>query len=173
MPVISKKICLIGDFNVGKTSLIRRFVENKFSDKYLTTIGVKISRKSVIIESSSQQINLLVWDIEGYTKQKAIPTSYLQGAHGAIVVGDVTRMETLKHISNHIKQFSQINPQCRTIVALNKSDLISSEKLEQLVRLHEYSDRERVIGTYITSAKTGNYVNTIFEQLAASTVVDS
>ena len=172
MSVVSKKICLIGDFNVGKTSLIRRFVEDRFSDKYLTTIGVKISRRSIITESS-QQINLLVWDIEGHTRQKAIPTTYLQGAHGAIIVGDVTRMETLKHISDHLKLFLEINPQCKTMIALNKSDLISSEKLEQLARLHHYGDREQVINTYITSAKTGNYVKTMFEQLAASTVAGS
>ena len=173
MPVISKKICLIGDFNVGKTSLIRRFIEDKFSDKYLTTIGVKISRKSVVLESTAQQINLLVWDIEGHTKQKSIPKSYLQGAHGAIIVGDLTRMETLERISYHINQFLQINPRCKAMVALNKSDLLSSEKLQQLVQLHDYSDREQIINTYITSAKTGNQVNTMFEQLAASTVAGS
>ena len=173
MPVISKKICLIGDFNVGKTSLIRRFIEDKFSDKYLTTIGVKISRKSVVLESTAQQINLLVWDIEGHTKQKSIPKSYLQGAHGAIIVGDLTRMETLERISYHINQFLQINPRCKAMVALNKSDLLSSEKLQQLVQLDDYSDREQIINTYITSAKTGNQVNTMFEQLAASTVAGS
>ena len=81
MSIIAKKICLIGDFNVGKTSLIRRFVENKFSDRYLTTIGVKISRKSITIEATEQQVNLLIWDIEGQTKEKAIPNNYLQGAH--------------------------------------------------------------------------------------------
>ncbi|VEP17613.1 Small GTP-binding protein domain protein [Hyella patelloides LEGE 07179] len=170
MSIISKKICLIGDFSVGKTSLIRRFIEDKFSDKYLTTIGVKISRKPITIEPNTQQINLLVWDIEGQTKQTTITTNYLQGAHGAIVVGDLTRTNTLKHIPSHLELFLEINPQCKTVVALNKFDLVSPEKLDKLVELNNFNNREQVIDTYVTSAKTGDYVNTMFKELAASTI---
>lgn len=164
MSVISQKICLIGDFSVGKTSLIRRFIEDKFSDRYLTTIGVKVSRKSVVVKSS--QVNLLVWDIEGQTKQKSISTTYLQGARGAIIVGDLTRNETLKHLPNHLKLFSEVNPQGKTIVALNKSDLITAEKLNKLVELYNFNQYEQVLDTYTTSAKTGQYVNTMFDELA-------
>ena len=68
MSTISKKICLIGDYGVGKTSLIRRFVDRQFSDKYLSTVGVKISRKSVEATDSQQQkklkLQLLIWDLE-------------------------------------------------------------------------------------------------------------
>ena len=100
MSEITQKICLLGDFSVGKTSLIRRFVENKFSDEYLSTIGVKISRKSVDvkIETKEHRVNLLVWDLEGKTKFKAITPSYLKGASGAIVVGDLTRSDTIYHL---------------------------------------------------------------------------
>ena len=77
MAVISKKICLLGDFSVGKTSLIRRFIEGKFSDQYLTTVGVKISRKSLELDSPSQTINFILWDIEGQTKFQSITPSYL------------------------------------------------------------------------------------------------
>ncbi|MEO1762587.1 MAG: GTP-binding protein, partial [Cyanobacteria bacterium J06629_18] len=80
MSTISKKICLIGDFGVGKTSLIRRFVDRQFSDKYLSTVGVKISRKSVEVTDSKQgknlNLQLLIWDIEGSTKFKGISASY-------------------------------------------------------------------------------------------------
>ena len=101
MSIISKKICLVGDFSVGKTSLIRRFVENKFSDRYLSTVGVKISRKSIEVETAiaSQLVNLLIWDIEGQTKFQSIATSYLKGASGSIIVADITRPETLEHLS--------------------------------------------------------------------------
>lgn len=170
MPTIAKKICLIGDFNVGKTSLIRRFVENKFSDRYLTTIGVKISRKSLVIESSQQQVNLLIWDIEGQTKEKAIPASYLQGAHGAIIVGDLSRVETLNQITSHLEKFLQINPHSKTVVALNKADLLSSEKLAKLQQAYQFSDRELVLQTRSTSAKTGNAVEAIFQQLATNLI---
>ena len=166
MTVISQKICLIGDFSVGKTSLIRRFIEDKFSDRYLTTVGVKISRKPVMINSPPQQVNLLVWDIEGHTKQKTISTNYLQGSHGAILVGDLTRTNTLKHLSSHLELFLEINPQSKTVVALNKSDLLTPEKLNQLVKLHNFNHYDQVLNTYVTSAKSGEYVNTMFEQLA-------
>ena len=169
MSVISQKICLIGDFNVGKTSLVRRFIEDKFSDRYLTTIGVKVSRKSVLVKSS-QQVNLLVWDIEGHTKLKSIPTTYIQGARGAIIVGDLTRNETLQHLPNHLKLFSEVNPQGKTIVALNKSDLMSAEKLNKLVELYNFNRYEQVLDTYTTSAKTGQYVNTMFDELATQIV---
>lgn len=71
METVSKKICLIGDFGVGKTSLIRRFVENQFSDEYLSTVGVKISRKPVDIPGGSV-VQLLIWDLEGRTNLKPI-----------------------------------------------------------------------------------------------------
>ena len=172
MSVISQKICLIGDFSVGKTSLIRRFIEDKFSDKYLTTVGVKISRKSVITNSLDRQVNLLIWDIEGRTKQKSIPTNYLRGANGAIIVGDLTRTKTLVNLKNHLKLFLQINPQGDIIVALNKCDLVTQEKLARLVELHNFQDCEQVINTYVTSAKTGDRVNQMFEELAAHTVAN-
>jgi small GTP-binding protein len=169
MSIISKKICLIGDFSVGKTSLIKRFIEDKFSDQYLTTVGVKISRKTVMIDASTtsaQQINLLIWDIEGHTKQKSISLNYLQGAHGAIIVGDLTRPDTLKHLANHLKLFVEINPQSKSIVAFNKSDLITTDKLNKLVERHSFASYDRVINSYVTSAKTGHSVDCMFEQLA-------
>ena len=170
MSIIAKKICLIGDFNVGKTSLIRRFVENKFSDRYLTTIGVKISRKSITIEATEQQVNLLIWDIEGQTKEKAIPNNYLQGAHGAIIVGDLSRIETLDKIAHHLENFLKINPSSKTVVALNKSDLLTSEKLTKLKQIYEFGDRDLVLRTCSTSAKTGATVEEIFYQLASNII---
>ena len=164
MSIISQKICLIGDFSVGKTSLIRRFIEDKFSDRYLTTIGVKVSRKSVVVGSA--QVNLLVWDIEGQTKQKSIPTAYLQGARGAIIVGDLTRNETLQHLPKHLKLFSGVNPQGKIIVALNKADLVKADKLNKLIELYNFNQYDRVLDTYATSAKNGQYVNTMFDELA-------
>jgi small GTP-binding protein len=170
MSIISKKICSIGDFSVGKTSLIKRFIEDKFSDRYLTTVGVKISRKKVTIATSAQQVNLLIWDIEGHTKQKSISLNYLQGAHGAIVVADLTRTDTLKNLASHLKLFLEVNPQGKIIVAFNKSDLITTDKLNKLIERHSFANYNRVIDSYVTSAKTGHSVNDIFEQLAINLV---
>ncbi|MEL6908760.1 MAG: GTP-binding protein, partial [Cyanobacteria bacterium J06598_4] len=122
MSTITQKICLLGDFNVGKTSLVRRFVEDKFSDRYLSTVGVKVSRKLVHVRTDRDihQLNLLIWDLEGNTKFKSITPSYLKGASGSIVVADLSRSDTFKNLNQHLQLFFEINPKGKVIVALNK-----------------------------------------------------
>lgn len=159
MVVTARKICLIGDFGVGKTSLIRRFVDRQFSDQYLSTVGVKISKK--IFEDKSLQ--LLIWDIEGQTKFKSISSSYFQGAKGAIIVGDATRRETLEQLTHHTEHFLSINPNSQIAIALNKSDLVDAEMLETAL---ERYDQSRIFAIYPTSAKTGENVDRLFNQLA-------
>lgn len=174
MSTISKKICLIGDFGVGKTSLIRRFVDRQFSDRYLSTVGVKISRKSMEVSDSERQKNitlqLLIWDIEGSTKFKGVSASYFQGAKGAIIVGDVTRPESLENIAEHIQTFLKINPQGKTVVALNKSDLIDAEYLEKYCKLYSFNGENSFVSTYASSAKSGTNVDEIFQSLAHSII---
>lgn len=164
--MLSKKICLVGDFGVGKTSLIRRFVDRQFSDQYLSTVGVKISRKAL----EGLNLQLLIWDLEGNTKFKAIAPSYLQGSSGAVIVADVSRSETLERLADHIKLFLSVNPKGSIVVALNKSDLIEEEKLEKLVQQVQLNDWEQVLGFYLTSAKTGSCVDEIFQELAAKII---
>lgn len=172
MPEITKKICLLGDFSVGKTSLIRRFVEGKFSDEYLSTIGVKISRKSLEIQAKNDQykLNLLLWDLEGNTKFKSITPSYLKGAVGAIIVADLSRPNTLSSISQHINLFSQVNDQGAIIIALNKVDLISPEKLTKLAQSYTLKNNSQVLETYLTSAKLGDKVEEMFTKLAHESI---
>lgn len=170
MTTISQKMCTIGDFGVGKTSLIRRFVDGQFSDQYLSTVGVKISHKLVEIpgdsEGTTQSVKLLIWDLEGHTKFKSIAPSYLQGAKGALIVGDVTRPETIERLCEHIKLFLSVNPKGIIILALNKTDLVEPQKLEKLIELASSQQTERVLGLYKTSAKTGANVGAIFDTLA-------
>ena len=170
MPVITKKICLLGDFNVGKTSLIRRFVEDKFSDQYLSTVGVKVSRKSLNIRTDSNlyQISLLIWDLEGNTKFKSITPSYLKGASGSIIVADLTRSNTLNGLNHHIEIFLKINPQGTMAIALNKADLVPQEKLKKLLEIHGSHYHNQILGTYPTSAKTGAKVSDMFTGLCRS-----
>ncbi len=171
MVTVSKKMCLIGDFGVGKTSLIRRFVDGQFSDQYLSTVGVKISRKSIVLSKENmpdQDLQLLIWDLEGHTKFKAIAPSYLQGSKGALVVADVSRPETIDRISEHLSLFYSVNPQGKIIIALNKVDLIEPEKAAKIFYSTQSLYQERVLFLYQTSAKTGEYVDKIFEKLAVS-----
>ena len=173
MAMISKKICLVGDFSVGKTSLIRRFVEDKFSDRYLSTVGVKISRKYVEVTTptgDSQSVHLLLWDIEGQTKFQAIATNYLRGASGSIIVADLTRPETLESLQKHLDLFLSVNPQGLATIAFNKSDLAVEEKLARITQLYNFDDHPQVIATYITSAKTGDCVEMMFTKLAENMI---
>jgi len=170
MSSISKKICLVGDFGVGKTSLIRRFVDRQFSDKYLSTVGVKISRKTVELEQVKQpeklSVNLLIWDLEGSTKFKAIAPTYLQGASAAILVGDVSRQETIEHLADHLNLFLSVNPKGFIIIALNKSDLADEEKLAKLLQMSNNYQQAQVLSIQPTSAKTGQAVDEIFQKIA-------
>lgn len=155
---------MLGDFGVGKTSLIRRFVEQSFSDQYLSTVGVKISRKEVTLPDNGQQVKLLIWDIEGQTKFKAIAPSYLQGAAGVVIVGDVTRAETIQNFQNHLELFAQANPNGKAVLALNKSDLIDETVSKKLTNFLLESI-QNVAGVYQTSAKTGLNVDPMFVTL--------
>jgi small GTP-binding protein len=170
MALVSRKICLIGDFGVGKTSLIRRFVDRQFDDRYLSTVGVKISRKQINLPPQADlahpDLQLIIWDLEGQTRFKAIAPSYLQGAKGAILVGDVTRPETLDQLTEHCQQFCRINPGGTVIVAFNKADRLEVEQLDGL--LNRYVIEGAALGIYPTSAKTNTNVDEIFQKLAQS-----
>jgi small GTP-binding protein len=172
MSTITQKICLLGDFNVGKTSLVRRFIEDKFSDRYLSTVGVKVSRKAIEVRTETEihQINLLLWDLEGNTKFKSITPSYLKGASGSIVVADLSRSGTLTNLSQHLQLFFELNPQGQATVALNKADLVPPEKLAKLVENYQLGNFPRVLGVYTTSAKTGERIEQIFQEMATALI---
>ncbi|NUN64175.1 GTP-binding protein [Pseudanabaena biceps] len=174
--VISQKICLIGDFSVGKTSLIRQFVDCQFSDKYLSTVGVKISRKLVVIDEdkntnqqknqqNNQQLQLVIWDIEGSNRFQGISPSYLQGAKGALIVGDVTRASSIENLKDHISLFQTISPKSSLIIALNKIDLLDQQDQISLFQSIT-TEFKSLISVYMTSAKTGQGVSQIFQSLA-------
>ncbi len=127
--VVQKKICMLGDFAVGKTSLMRRFVEGKFDDKYMSTIGVKISRK--IIFRSYGQLNLLVWDMTGgddFGTQAR--SSYLRGASAALVVCDLSRRETLTVLERYAQQMQQLNPQTPLVLAREMTSLHGRQPID-------------------------------------------
>ncbi len=165
MPVISKKICMVGDFGVGKTSLVRRFLDRQFSDHYLSTIGVKISRKLISV-SADQDLQLIIWDVEGKTQFQSITPHYLAGAMGAVIVADLNRPETIEHIQGHIQLLASVNASpIPCLVALNKVDTINSSGSE-LSLIAELEDHPQIVTVCQTSAKTGQCVDRMFETLA-------
>jgi small GTP-binding protein len=172
--VISQKVCLVGDFGVGKTSLIRQFVDRQFSDQYLSTVGVKISRKLVAIPDATQeiqQLQLIVWDIEGSTRFKAIAPTYLQGAKGAVIVADVTRPSSIANLEDHVQLFRSVCPKSSLIMALNKIDLMENNEKEQISQDIAAKFSNLKIPVYSTSAKTGENVDEIFQSLAIQIVM--
>jgi len=157
MQSISKKVVLVGNFGVGKTSLTRRFVFQKFADEYLTTLGVKIDKK--IMSLPDLQVNLIIWDIAGEVSQTKVPKSYYLGANGIIYVFDLTRPSTFKHISEDLDYIQQLLPNVPYILAGNKKDLLSEEALKNTI------SELPLPCEYLTSAKTGECVEEIFQDL--------
>jgi len=161
--MISKKITLIGDFSTGKTSLIRRFVDNAFSDKYLTTIGVKVSKKVINIKQYILQV--LIWDIEGGTPSKPINKTYLRGMHGSIIVADITREDTIESIKGYIDIIiSEVSSRIPIVIAINKRDKVDDQYAKGIV--NKLKDRYGDYEIFLVSAKSGLHVEELFDSLA-------
>lgn len=155
--MISKKIILTGSFGVGKTSLFNQFIYNKFDDKYLTTIGVKVNKKSIEIEG--KEVSLLLWDIAGEVSQDKIPNSYFLGSSGIVYVFDLTRPSTYKNIASDIEYLNSMANNAIVKVVGNKCDLLEADKIEEVKAILETPV------DIITSAKTGENVEELFISL--------
>lgn len=163
MRTVQKKVCLLGDFAVGKTSLIRRFVEGRFDDKYLSTIGVKISRKS--LARPDHVLNLLIWDLAGGEDYSKMGAHYLRGAVGALLVCDLTRPETLALLPTYAQQLRALKPDAALVLAGNKLDLHEAQQISEAALA---AAADELGAPYIlTSAKSGAFVEDAFHQLAA------
>jgi len=161
--IIQRKICILGDFAVGKTSLVRRFVEGRFDDRYLTTIGVKVSRRPVKLQQELT-VNLLIWDLAGGEEYTGVQTSYIQGSSGALLVCDLTRPNTFDALEPYARRLQAVNPGSALILAGNKADLAEQHQIEDEM-LSELASTLQA-AWFITSAKTGNGVETAFTNLA-------
>lgn len=157
--IASKKIVLLGHFGVGKTSLIRRFVEDTFSKDYKVTIGVHVSKKEIVI-SGKENLSLIIWDLEGYDDIKKTRSSYLLGTHGFIYVFDLSRPETYKMLVDEVQYLKDNFPNTSVKVVGNKMDLVTKEHLKQ------NNDVFEGLVDFFTSAKLGSRVETLFSKLA-------
>ena len=160
--MIQKKICMLGSFAVGKTSLVRRFVHSMFTDKYLTTVGVKIDNKKLVY--GDKEVSLLLWDLYGEDEFQRVQTSYLRGSSGLLLVADGTRPETVdKAIELRDKTVTSLG-NIPYLLLMNKCDLapqweVSPERLRQLAQ-----SGWRILHT---SAKTGEGVEQSFVSITA------
>jgi small GTP-binding protein len=161
--MLQKKICMLGGFGVGKTSLVSRFVSSIFSDKYHTTVGVKVDKKTVEIESGT--VTMMLWDVYGQDDFQTVRDSYLRGASGYLLVVDGTRHATLDTATELQKRAESIVGRVPFLLLLNKTDLDRDWQIDEkaLVRL-----AERGWPIVKTSAKTGAGVDEAFVKLARS-----
>ncbi len=163
--MIKKKIVMLGSFAVGKTSLVKRFVHSIFSEKYHTTIGVKIDQK--ILKVDDTEVNLLIWDLHGEDDYQKIKPGYIMGASGCFIVMDGTRKATLDIGYELINTVKKTIPDSAILVLINKSDCkneweINDEDIKQL-KTSGFEVME-------TSAKTNEAVEMAFVRIAHLTI---
>ncbi|MBI9086476.1 MAG: GTP-binding protein [Desulfobacterales bacterium] len=161
--MIQKKICMLGSFAVGKTSLVRHYVKGMFSEKYLTTVGVKIDKKQVTVEN--RQVNLILWDLAGEDDFQRVQRSYLRGTSGYLLVADGTRRETIDMALTLQNRAEQELGAVPFLLLINKADLTDEWDMDdiQLDQLKENGWR-----MMLTSAKTGENVEAAFTELTAA-----
>lgn len=159
--MIQKKICMVGAFATGKTSLVARFVKSIYSDTYHSTVGVKIDKKSISV--GEKELNLILWDIYGEDEFQKIQMSYLRGASGYFLVVDGTRKHTLEKAICLQKKVEVAVGKVPFILVLNKYDLTEDWEIEE-VMLEELIEKQWII--IKGSAKTGLGVEQAFLKLA-------
>lgn len=150
--MISKKVVVTGHFGVGKTSLFNRFISNTFSEKYLTTIGVRVDKKTITI--SGEEVSLILWDLAGEVSQDKVPRSYFLGASAVVYVFDLTRPATYTRIEQDLQYIQSVLPRVLLRKVGNKRDLVGDEVIKKV--------HGEVQPHIFTSARTGENVEDLF-----------
>jgi len=161
MVALQKKICMAGSFAVGKTSLVRRYVESIFDERYQTTIGVKIDKKQVMVDG--QSVTLVLWDLAGEDELAQLRPSHLRGASGFILVADGCRSNTLDKAVSLQERITAETGDIPFLLAVNKADLqgnwqIKDEAIARLAGMGWTCLK--------TSARDGHGVENLFSGLA-------
>ncbi|GEM_PF-141289 len=164
--IVKRKIILIGDGAVGKTSLIRRFVYDRFDDRYITTIGTKVSKKDLTLKVGGKEyfLKMVIWDILGQQGYTSVQRTGYRGSDGAIFVCDYTRPETLASLENYwIPEVTGVVGRVPMVFVANKNDLVDRKMFSE-------DDVKKVASKYgasvfSTSAKTGENVEAMFRAM--------
>ena len=159
--MIQKKVCMLGGFAVGKTSLVARYVSSIFSDKYLSTVGVKVDKKTLSVDG--REMMLMLWDIYGQDDFQTVQHSQLRGMSGYLLVVDGTRRATLDTARALRDKAREVAGDVPFILVLNKADLAAEWEIDDLMMFKLADEGWRVVKA---SAKTGEGVEQAFELLA-------
>jgi len=169
-----KKVCLIGDPGVGKTSLIRRFVLDQFSDDYLSTIGAKVTKKEKLIDITPQDLRvhliLMIWDVAGQKEYRQFHEMYLKGMEGVMAVCDLSRQNTFDRLRDSMALVAKHAPGIPMVFLLNKADLVDWAAVD-LRQVNELA-AQNGIPVLPTSAKTGQNVEPVFSKLTMMIIRD-
>jgi hypothetical protein len=160
--VVARKVCMLGDFGVGKTSLVARFVHRTFSEKYLTTIGVKVDSKEIALPGRPA-CKLVLWDIAGRSHLDALNMTYLRGASALLLVADGTRERSLHTALNLLMQSRSLLPDAAVVLAVNKLDLIEQWEIAP----SSLAELRRTLPVHETSARSGEGVEAAFIEIAS------
>ncbi len=161
--MIQKKVCMIGSFGVGKTSLVARYVRSIFSEKYQTTVGVKIDKK--VLEVGHKQVTLVLWDIAGEDALTTVRPSQLRGASGYILVVDGLRRATYETALDLQRRVGEAIGPVPFLCVLNKNDLRESWEVTEA---DVEALRPRGWRVLYGSAKNGEGVEDLFQKLTTS-----
>ncbi len=166
------KVCLVGEAAVGKTSLIRRYVQDEFDDRYISTLGAKVSKKELLFPRAGAdpvQLDITIWDIMGEKGfRDLVREAFFSGVKGILAVCDITRYSTLKELDDWVESVFKVVGEVPVIYAVNKVDL-----RDEVIRLFgerelEQSTRAFDAPYFYTSAKTGEHVEEVFLKLGGS-----
>jgi len=164
---MAKKVVLLGDPAVGKTSLIKKYVQDVFDDRYLNTIGAKVMKKNLGVHKPATgeivDLKLILWDIAGQESFATVKKAYYKGASGALVACDSTRRETMEHVHHWIENLFDVSGVIPFIIIVNKSDLEKEAAFTLDEVRKEFQPYEAPV--FATSAKTGFNVELVFHEL--------
>jgi len=131
---LKSKVCLVGEVAVGKTSLINRYVQNMFDDRYIMTMGTKVSKKSVgldDVKGNDVTLEMTIWDIMGEKGfRQLLKEAYFYGAQGVLAVCDLTRPTTLEDLDDWIDHVIKVVGEVPVYIAVNKADLTAGARFD-------------------------------------------
>ena len=165
MTELMKKVCIYGDPNVGKTSLVRRFVSGKYEDKYISTLGTVISKKYIIEPNTDINMTMMLWDVSGQREFQRIHAAAFKNATAGFVVCDMTRPDTVSCLPDWVTNFREhAGPDAPVSILVNKTDLGQNKKVIDAIQA---SVESLGLPVYKTSAKTGDNVERAFSEMAS------